>query len=45
MDEKKKIIANTFLSLKNPFATRATGEHGWAFTAMAGIALTPAKVP
>ena len=28
--KRKKIIANTFLSLINPFATRATGEHGWA---------------
>jgi hypothetical protein len=28
----KKIILNTFLSLKNPFAIRATGAPGWVFT-------------
>jgi hypothetical protein len=30
--KQKKIILNTFLSLKNPFDTRATGAPGWGFT-------------
>ena len=39
----EKIIANTFLSLINPFATRATGGAWLGVAAMAGIALTPPK--
>ncbi len=42
--ETKKNNANTFLSLINPFATRATGEHGGR-SSDGGYRFNAAKVP
>ncbi len=42
--ETKKIIANTFLSLINPFATRATGSMAGR-SSDGGYRFNAAKVP